>query len=581
MGWQYTPYALPLFVAAVVSGGLAFFAWRRRGTPGAGAVALMMLGVSVWSLGYALEFAAAGLGAKVFWAKVEYLGIVTVPAAWLVFALRYTGRERWMTRRNLALLAAIPAVTLLLVATNEVHGLVWSRTTLDSSGTILLLDHGAWFWVYWVYAYLLIASGAVILVSTLLRLPNLYRRQGGALLFGVAAPWVGNGMYVLGLNPFPGLDLTPFAFVVSGMALSWGLFRYRLLDVSPVARDAVIEGMDDAVISVDLRGRVVDLNPAARRILDRPASETVGEALSRVSPDLGVLLEGHDAPEEMHTEVELGEGTARRSYDLALSPLRDRGGRRRGSLLVLHDVTERKRTERELIRQKAELARSNTELEQFAYLIAHDLRAPLRGINGFSHILLEDFADDLDEEGRDHLRRVRDAASRMGRLMDDLLELSRLTRAQMRHETVDLSALAREVAAELQKSQPERRAEFVVTDGLVAEGDPGLLRVVLENLLGNAFKFTRKEPEARIEFGGEQGEDGTACYYVRDNGVGFEAAYADKLFGAFQRLHGEEDFEGTGIGLATVRRIVERHGGRVWAEGEVGEGATFFFTLEW
>jgi PAS domain S-box-containing protein len=399
------------------------------------------------------------------------------------------------------------------------------------------------------------------------------------LLLGVAAPWVGNGMYVLGLTPFPELDLTPFAFLFSGAALSWGLFRFRLLDVSPVARDAVIEGMDDAVISVDLRGRVVDLNPAARRVLGRPSSEVVGETLSRVAPDLRALIEDHGAPEEAHTEVDLGEEPERRSYDLTLSPLRDRGGRSRGSLLVLHDVTERKRTEQELIRQKAELARSNAELEQFAYLVAHDLRAPLRSINGFSHILLEDYADRLDEEGRDHLRRVRDAAARMGHLMDDLLELSRLTRAEMRRERVDLSALASEVASELQRSRPERRVEFVISDGLVAEGDARLLRVALENLLGNAFKFTRKEPAARIEFGSATG-GGSIRYYVRDNGVGFETAYAEKLFGAFQRLHGEEDFEGTGIGLATVQRVVHRHGGRVWAEGEVGEGATFFFTLE-
>jgi PAS domain S-box-containing protein len=578
MGWQYTPYALPLLLAAALSVGLALFAWRRRETPGAGALAVLMVGVFAWSFGYALEFAAAGLAAKVFWAKVEYLGIVTVPAAWLVFALRYAGRDRWLTRRNVALLADLPAVTLLLAATNEAHGLVWSRTALDPSGSVLLLEHGAWFWVYWIYAYALVASGTLILVSTLLRSPSLYRRQGGALLLGVAAPWVGNGMYVLGINP--DLDLTPFAFLFSGIALSWALFRFRLLDVSPVARDAVIEGMDDAVISADPRGRIIDLNPAARRVLDRLVSEVVGEELSSVAPKLGALLEGRDTEEEVRGEIELGEGSARRSYDAALSPLRSSDGRHRGWLLVLHDVTERKRTERELIRQKAELARSNAELEQFAYLIAHDLRAPLRGMNGFSHILLEDYADRLDEEGKDHLRRIRDGASRMDRLMDDLIELSRLARVEMRRQTVDVSAMAREVAARLRRSTPEREAEFVIPDGLVAEGDPNLLRIWLHNLLGNAWKFTGKEEEATIEFGAVHQPHESTIFYVRDNGVGFEEAYSEKLFGAFQRLHGSEEFEGNGIGLATVARIVQRHGGRVWARGEVGKGATFFSTLD-
>ena len=232
-----------------------------------------------------------------------------------------------------------------------------------------------------------------------------------------------------------------------------------------------------------------------------------------------------------------------------------------------------------MIRQRAELARSNAELEHFAYLIAHDLRAPLRGINGFSHILLEDYADRLDEEGKSHLRRVRAGALRMGRLIDELLELSQLTRTEMRHETVDLSALAKAIAAELEHDQPQREVEFVISDGLTVNGDARLLRVALWNLLDNAWKFTEKEPRARIEFGaGRHG--GEPLYYVDDNGVGFDMAYADKLFGVFERLHGAEEFEGTGIGLATVQRVVERHGGSVWAEGAVGKGATFFFTLE-
>jgi signal transduction histidine kinase len=573
-----TPYTLVLLAAAAVSAALAVYVWRRREARGAGAVVLMMLAVFVWSFGYAFEIGAAGLGAKVFWAKVEYLGIVTVPFAWLVFALRYTGRDRFVTRRNLALLAAVPLATLLLVATNEAHGLIWSRTALSASGRFLTLDYGAGFWVYWVYSYVLLVLGTYLLVSMLVRSPRVYREQGAALLVAVAAPWVGNGMYVTGLSPAPNLDLTPFAFLLSGAALSFGLFRFHFLDIVPVARDAVIEGMDDGVIVVDTEGRVVDLNPAARRILDRPDGDgvPVGDTLQRLAPRLAALLA--DASEEARAEVGLGEGAARRSYDLAISPLRDRAGRRTGRLLVLHDVTERKRTEEELIRQKAELARSNAELENFAYLIAHDLRAPLRGVNGFSHILLEDHAGGLDEEGRDLLRRVRDGALRMGQLIDDLLELSRLARTQIRRQRVDLSALARTISRDLERDRTGRAVEFVISETPPADGDARLLEVALRNLLENARKFTSREPHPRVEFGATQ-ENGLPVYHVRDNGVGFDPAYSDKLFGVFQRLHAPEEFEGTGMGLATVQRIVERHGGRVWAEGAVGGGATVYFTL--
>jgi light-regulated signal transduction histidine kinase (bacteriophytochrome) len=195
-------------------------------------------------------------------------------------------------------------------------------------------------------------------------------------------------------------------------------------------------------------------------------------------------------------------------------------------------------------------------------------------------MLLEDYADRLDDEGRNYLGRIRAGAQRMGELIDDLLNLSRLTRDQMRRETVDLSAMAREIAEDLRKEQPERDARFLIADGLVANGDARLLWVALENLLGNAWKFTGREAKAKIEFGAVRQEEQTPVYFVRDNGAGFDEAYADKLFGPFQRLHRADEFGGTGVGLAIVQRIVRRHGGRVWAQGEPGRGATFYFTLQ-
>ncbi|QYZ66278.1 MAG: PAS domain-containing protein [Gammaproteobacteria bacterium (ex Lamellibrachia satsuma)] len=225
-----------------------------------------------------------------------------------------------------------------------------------------------------------------------------------------------------------------------------------------------------------------------------------------------------------------------------------------------------------------ELEIINKELESFSYSVSHDLRAPLRSIDGFSQALLEDYEASLDETGRDYLFRVRRASQRMGALIDDLLMLSRLTRRDMQCETVDLSELAEKSARQLSKDEPERSVELRVEKGVFAQADAKLMQVVFDNLLGNAWKYTAREPRAEIEFGRDSGGE-NRIYFIRDNGVGFDMEYADKLFGAFQRLHKSSDFEGTGIGLATVARIIHRHGGRVWADGVEGKGAAFFFTL--
>jgi light-regulated signal transduction histidine kinase (bacteriophytochrome) len=233
----------------------------------------------------------------------------------------------------------------------------------------------------------------------------------------------------------------------------------------------------------------------------------------------------------------------------------------------------------ELRRYREHLESANKELEAFSYSVSHDLRAPLRGIDGWSLALLEDYGSQLDGQAKTYLERVRSETQRMGQLIDDLLQLSRLTSAEMSIQRVDLSAIAGTIAAHLQEAQPERQVEFVIQPGLQATGDPQLLEIVVTNLLDNAFKFTGKTQQARIQFGQTEIE-GQPAFFVRDNGAGFDMALAKKLFGTFQRLHKASDFPGTGVGLTTVQRIVHRHGGRIWAEAAVNQGATFYFTLE-
>ncbi len=253
---------------------------------------------------------------------------------------------------------------------------------------------------------------------------------------------------------------------------------------------------------------------------------------------------------------------------------------------VIEDISARKRSEREVawlhdvLRQRAAaLEAANRELEAFSYSVSHDLRTPLRAVDGFSRILLDEYAAALGDRGRDHLSRVRAAAQHMAALIDDLLKLARVSRADIKSESVDLSALAAEVVVELRRREPERVVNCRIQPGMRARGDARLLRVALDNLLGNAWKFTGRRADAVVEFGADPGPDGP-IYHVRDNGAGFDMAYADKLFGAFQRLHTASEFPGTGVGLATVQRVIHKHGGRIWAQARVGAGATFYFTVD-
>src|SRR5437667_108902 len=305
-----------------------------------------------------------------------------------------------------------------------------------------------------------------------------------------------------------------------------------------------------AAVLYDKRGHVFAAYPA----------NVAGDAVP--APELGAYELGvlTDAFNQMLGRIEDQNRALRESKE----GLEQRVAERTGELEERNEA---------LRHNSAQLLAANTELDAFAYSVSHDLRAPLRSIDGFSQVLLEDYAAQLGEAGQDSLRRVRAATQRMGILIDDLLKLARVTRAEIRAEPVDLSDLARDIAAELQRATPERLVEFAIAPHLKAQGDPRLLRVVLDNLLRNSWKYTAKQARPRIEFGSVE-ENGGRAFMIRDNGAGFDMKYADKLFGVFQRLHSAAEFEGTGVGLATVRRIVNRHGGRIWAEGAVDQGAT-------
>lgn len=376
----------------------------------------------------------------------------------------------------------------------------------------------------------------------------------------------------------------------------WGFVRditeHKRMEGELLKLSNAVKQSSSSIIITDAKGRIEYVNPNFIKLTGYTFEEVIGK-----SP--GILKSGQTSPEEyqrLWTTITSGNEWRgefiNRKKDgniycefASISPIKNAKGIITHFVAIKEDITKRKQMEEELREQRDQLERltgrlteANKELEAFSYSVSHDLREPLRSIDGFGRALLEDSPDTLDDQGKNYLNRMIVASRRMGQLINDLLKLSRITRGEMSLSAVDLSAMARSIATELQEKEPERQVECIIAKELTAHGDPQLLRIALENLLANAWKFTKKCPRAVIEFGIVP-YNGKPAYFVRDNGVGFDMAYAYKLFIAFQRLHALSEFEGTGIGLATVQRIIHRHGGKIWAESETGKGATFYFRL--
>jgi PAS domain S-box-containing protein len=355
MNWQPTPYLIPLVLAAGLSVGLALFVGHRRRAPGALSFVWLMVGVAVWCLGYGFELASADLSVQLWCTRFQYLGIVSVPVTWFLFVQRYVGRLHWFRRRNLLFLAIVPSLTVLMVWTNQFHGLMYTEVRADTSGRFALLHvtYGPWFVVHTLYSYGLLVLGTIRLIQMVRPSHQPYRAQALALLIAAVFPWLGNALHITGLTPFSDLDLTPFAFTLTGLLAAWALGRFRLFDIVPVARNAVIDSMDDALIVMDGQSRVVDLNSAAAEILGHSASEVVGQPADLAFADWPHLVEHFRGPQEAQEQITLGDDG--RHLDLRLSTVHDRDGRPTGKLVVLRDISERFRAEAEVQRRLEEM----------------------------------------------------------------------------------------------------------------------------------------------------------------------------------------------------------------------------------
>ncbi len=606
MTTPYTPLLGGVAVAAFV---LAAAMWRYRRTAGVVPLELLALGAGWWSFFYGLELASTSLERVLFYARLEYLGIVFIPVCWLAFARSYTAKP--FSRRALLFLCLFPALTLTLVWTNAPqgffphaasHGLIWSQVGLGGAPPRLEVQHGVFFWLHTAYSYGLMLIGTALMARFLWRSPGRYRGQSVVLLGGVTAPLVTSTLYLIGVSD--GYDLTPLGFAVASALIAWGMFRYKLFELVPVARGLVIESMSDGVFVVDASRRIIDANPAILRIVQRTEQAFVGCDVAEVFGDRPEALARYRDLTEPRQEVMMVDG---RVFELHLSPLK-RGGETGATVVVVRDVTERVEGERELRRAKVEAEAADRAKTQFLANMSHELRTPLTAIIGFSELLTLTLPD---EKNREYANLIfRSGEELLGRISSALtLALTETQELRLEPTTFRLPALLQEVADTFEKTITARGNRFhlnLADDLGELYTDPDKLREVVAQLLSNAAKFT-EGGEVRLSASVVKVEQGLptqgehkpndalnpklnpglepglnhVLITVADTGIGVAAEHLPVIFDAFVQVDASNTraYGGSGVGLTLCKRLCELLGGDITVQSAVGVGSTFTVRL--
>lgn len=589
MTFQISPYSLAFLVTGLISGIATVFAWRKRQAPGGLPLFLMLLAVTEWNLAGLMEISSSRLAEKILWSKWMYLGAHTSPGLFVLFAFAYTGRKHWITRRNAALLYLVPAITILLAATNEWHHLIWTDFTPGPAGSnIYVYEHGIWFWVSTIYINSILFVGTWIMLRFALQSQEIYLYQTVGVIVAALFPWVAFFIYLSSFNPFPGLDLAAISFAFTGAILVFIILRWQFLDIIPVARETLIEEMADGVLVLDRQNRIVDINMAARRLFGVEAGHWIGQGAD------AVLIEWPDLLSCLDDYQSLGELTLHspqvRHLDIRVSPLRQQAGELTGRLIILHDITEHKRAQEALRHYADQLGAQNVELDTFAHTVAHDLKGPLSMLIGYAE-LASDRRDSLgDAEQQRCLIDVVNIAYKMDNIISELLTLSEVRKADVKLQPLDMASLVAEAQRRLSQMIAESRAEITCPKVWPqALGYAPWVEEVWVNYLSNALKYGGHPP--RIELGvdpvplplsGAEVDQGRGMirFWVCDNGNGISPQDQVRLFTPFTRLD-QVNLKGHGLGLSIVRRIVERLGGQVSVESEGASerGSVFSFTL--
>lgn len=581
MTWQSNPYSIPLFVTALILMSFALHVSRRRSGLSVTLFLLFMTGIAAQCVMYGIELLSAQPATILFWAKARQPLVHTLPILWVLFVVAYTRQAHRISPGHVALLLLVPAATTTAALTNDLHFLYWAATGAREYNGLVYFDarYGPIFWIGVAYAYILLLGTAGLLLSHLRRSPGLLRGQISNLLLSMLIPWAAHIVSLLGWDVVRGLDLLPYGLALMGMSVSWSLYRYRLFDLVPTAYDAVVKSMSDAVIVLDARDHVIDVNPAAQRLLARSPEELLGSpahhALDSTWEGLLTLLDARATTGEVRREAD-GQTEY---FDVRLSPLRDLDQLDSGRVVVLRNATQHRRSE-ETIRQYArDLEERNRDLDTFTDTVAHDLRAPLHLIIGYAGLLMELEEDRLPTEVMNYLLEIERTGYRMNAMVKNLLIMAQLREGPSQPGMVEVIPVVQSALERFQDSIQSRQIRVEIDPDLPPAYSYAIwLEEIFANLIGNAINYIGSDNGApRIRVGGSI-EDGMVRYEVQDNGLGISPEVQDKLFEMFTRFHPGEG-SGFGMGLSIVQRIVTRLNGQVGVESALGQGSTFWFSL--
>lgn len=577
---QYVVYLALGFVTVAISAGISRYVYRYRSGTSRSLIWLLAI-ASAWVLFNALELIASTAATTLFWAKVSYLFIAFTPVAWYVFTVQYTGRRRWLQRVRLGLILVIPALTTLLAWTNDWHRLLWQEYMFVPVNRMLAMHvvHGPWFWVHAVYSYLLVLIGVSLIMRQAFKSYTLYRRQSIWLVMGGLVPILFSLVYVLHLVPNLRKDFTPVGFAVAGVLFAIGMFRNRLFDLKPVARDLLIESLNDPMLVLDCKGRLVDLNPAAQRVLNQPADAVIGQPAETVLHPWKHLVDQFRHQFEARIEVTIHQDDAKLDYDLSMTPLHHGMGNYSGRLILLRDISERKQTERALNQRTAELEVRNRELDAFAHTVAHDLKSPLTTIVGYADLLRMSIDD---PELAEMAEAITQSGQKMYNIIEGLMLLSMARQQEITPEPLNMGKIVVEALGQLEPTVKASQAVVTMpSDWPMVLGYAPWVEAVWVNYLSNAIKYGGTPPQIEVGADAVQGLNGNRpCvrFWVCDNGAGIPPEQQAQLFTLFNRL-GQSRVHGHGLGLTIVQRIITRLGGDVGVESQEGQGSTFWFTL--